>query len=353
MKELHLESMLPVVQGYKQAVGLGIASRFSDPMGFDSINVEASYSPDSQLSAKERAHVAVDFHHGQWTVGAKWNGADFYDLFGPTKRSREGYSGYVSYDRPIVFDPPETLDFVAKVAYFGGLDRLPGFQNVTSPSSTLSTVDIGFEGSNLRASPGAVDSEAGHSWSLVAHSYGAAGEIIPSVQFQYNVGLPLPLDHSSLWLRTGAVVSEGHLTSPLSNTYLGGFGNNYVDNAMNGGAQRYRSLTSLPGFDIDALSGRRLVKTTLEWSLPPVRFESLGSPGFYINWARPEIFASFLSANPDDRLARQTAGDLGVQMDFNLQIMHRLSMLLSIGAAKGFGGGGLGKTEFMLSLQVL
>jgi hypothetical protein len=348
-----LESIIPVAEGYKNGVGLGFAAKFSDPMGFDALSVDASYSPDHGLPARERAHVAVDFHHDQWTMGAKWNGADFYDLFGPTKRSREGYSGYVNYDRPLVFSPPETLDFIARVAYFGGLDALPGFQNVASPSRNLSTVDVGWTGSNLRSSPGAVDSEAGHAWSVFAHTYGAAGDVIPSVQIQYNVGFPLPLDHSSIWVRGGAVVSEGHVTSPLSNAYLGGFGNNYVDNSLNGGAQRYRSLLSMPGFDIDALSGRNLAKAMLEWSLPPIRFEAVGTPGFYMSWIRPEVFASVLATNPDDRRLRATASDLGVQFDAKLQIMHRLPMMLSFGTARGFGGAGLGKTEFMLSLQVL
>ena len=33
--------------------------------------------------------------------------------------------------------------------------------------------------------------------------------------------------------------------------------------------------------------------------------------------------------------------------------MHRFPMMLSVGAARGFSGGGYGTTEFMLSLQVL
>jgi hypothetical protein len=33
--------------------------------------------------------------------------------------------------------------------------------------------------------------------------------------------------------------------------------------------------------------------------------------------------------------------------------MHRQPMMLSVGIAQGYGGGGLGTTEFMLSLQVL
>jgi len=33
--------------------------------------------------------------------------------------------------------------------------------------------------------------------------------------------------------------------------------------------------------------------------------------------------------------------------------MHRAPMMLSFGAARGFGAGGLGRSEFMVSLQVL
>ena len=38
-------------------------------------------------------------------LGLNWNAGDFYDLFGPTKRSREGYSGFVGYDRPLIYSP--------------------------------------------------------------------------------------------------------------------------------------------------------------------------------------------------------------------------------------------------------
>jgi hypothetical protein len=36
-----------------------------------------------------------------------------------------------------------------------------------------------------------------------------------------------------------------------------------------------------------------------------------------------------------------------------LQVMHRLPMMFSLGFARGFGGSGLGKNEVMLSFQVL
>jgi hypothetical protein len=352
-RDLSLESLIPVFEGYKNSAGLGASARFSDPLGFDWLAVDASYSPDAGLPAKERLHFAAGAHHGDWTAGVAWNGADFYDLFGPTKRSLAGYNGYVSYDRPLVFDPPQTLDFLAKVAYYGGLDTLPGFQNIVSPSKNLFSADAGFVAVDTRASPGAVDAETGHSWSIKAHAYGAAGDFIPRLTGTFDVGFPLPLDHSSIWLRSGASVSAGAHANPLANSYLGGFGNNYVDRGGHGGAQRYRDLLSMPGFNLDALPGKLLVKSMLEWCLPPLRFEALGSSAFYVSWARPELFVGALETDLNTPAYRRSAQDVGAQIDFQLHVMHRLPMMLSAGVARGFAAGGLGSSEFMLSLQVL
>ncbi|GAC1663598.1 MAG: hypothetical protein PVS2B3_17090 [Steroidobacteraceae bacterium] len=334
-------------------MGLGGAARFSDPAGFDWLSVDTSYSPDHALPSRERLHFSIEGRHKDWTAGARWNGADFYDLFGPTKRSRAGYNGYIGYDRALVFDLPRTTDFVAKVAYYGGLDSLPGFQNVASPAKNLFTAETGFVASDTRRSPGAVDDETGYRWAIKAHAYGAAGDLIPSLTGTFDVGFPLPLGHSSIWLRSGASASAGAHANPLANFYLGGFGNNYVDSGAHGGAQRYRDLLSMPGFNLDALNGKSLVKSTLEWCLPPWRFEALGSPGFYVSWARPELFVGAVETDVGTAASRRGAQDVGAQLDFQLHVMHRQPMMLSVGAARGFGGGGLGTTEFMVSLQVL
>jgi hypothetical protein len=351
--QLEFDSLIPVIKGYFDSVSLGANARFSDPIGWAWINVDTTYSPEDSLPSKERLHAMVTAHIPEWTAGAAWNRDDFYDLFGPTKRSLAGYNGYVSYDHFFIYDPPQTMDIVAKVAYYGDLVTLPGFQNVLSPTSNLLTADVGLTSVDTRRSPGAVDDETGHTWSLKAHTYSAPGEFIPSIRGTFDVGFPLPLDHSSIWLRTGAAVSAGARDNPLSNFYLGGFGNNYVDSGANGSVQRYRELPSMPGFEIDALQGKSVLKAMLEWCIPPVRFESLGSPGFYVSWARPELFATALETDLNNAAFRQQAYDVGGQLDFQLNVMHRWPMMLSIGAAEGFGGGGFAKTEYMLSLQVL
>ena len=131
-----------------------------------------------------------------------------------------------------------------------------------------------------------MDDEAGHPWTVLAHAYEADGEITPSIARQIRRRLAPALRHSSIWLRNGAGVRRAR-EDPLANAYFGGFGNNYVDN---GEPKRYRECCSMPGFEIDALNGRSFVKGMVEWNLPPIRFEALGTPGFYGSWIRPAMF---------------------------------------------------------------
>jgi hypothetical protein len=352
-QELTLDSLIPMVQGYFDSVALGVNARFRDPVGLDWIDLDTSYSPDDSLPSSQRLHAMITAHIPEWTAGAAWNRDDFYDLFGPIKRSLAGYNGYVSYDHFLIYDPPRTMDVTAKVAFYGDLVTLPGFQNVLSPTPTLFTTEVALTSVDTRRSPGAVDAETGNIWSLKAHTYSAPGEFIPSIRGAYDVGFPLPLDHSSIWLRTGAAVSAGARENPLSSFYLGSFGNNYVDSGANGSAQRYRELLSMPGFEIDSLQAKSMAKAMLEWCIPPIRFEALGSPGFYVSWARPELFVTALETDVTTAAYRHNAEDVGAQLDFQLQVMHRWPMMLSVGVARGFGGAGFSTTEFMLSLQVL
>ena len=350
VRELGFELLAPDHRGYKDSEALGLHASFSDPIGLSNASLTASYSPDDALPSEERTHASARFHRGMWDAGLNWNAGDFYDLFGPTKRSREGYSGYVEFERPIIYEPPETLNLTARVAYYGDLDALPGFQNVPSPSRKLFDGQLGLVHNNADASIGSVDDETGYTWSTLAHIYGADGESVPGVVGQFDFGFALPAGHSSIWLRSSAGGSTGNQDDPLANFFFGGFRNNYVDN---GEAKRYREVLSMPGFEIDAIGGRTFAKSMLELNLPPVRFDALGTPGFYVPWARSALFATALATNFEDGSVRRMDYNVGLQIDFKMQVMHRQPMMLSLGYAHGFADGGPDDDEYMISLKIL
>ena len=56
------------------------------------------------------------------------NSSDFYDLFGPTKRSRKGNSLKLSFGKQISHEKPINLDL--SLSGYWGLERLPNYQNI-------------------------------------------------------------------------------------------------------------------------------------------------------------------------------------------------------------------------------
>ena len=67
----------------------------------------------------------------------------------------------------------------------------------------------------------------------------------------------------------------------------------------------------------------------IEINLPPIRFERVGTPGFYLSWVRPAIFATALVTNTDSSVLRQDTYNVGTQIDLRFTIMSRLDMTLS------------------------
>ncbi|MGH8494580.1 MAG: TolB family protein [Gammaproteobacteria bacterium] len=350
VREVGLQAAYPVLEGYKDSAALGWHFNFQDRIGFDHLDATASYSPDGELASDERAHVAIDYRHNNWNAGFRYNGADFYDLFGPTKRSRKGYAYTVGYERALIYDTPRQLDFVADAAYYDGLERLPDFQNIEAAFDELLSVEAGFYYQHPRASLGHVDDEKGVLWDLVASGDHVNGETIPKLRGAFDFGFALPLRHSSIWLRNDAGFADGDRSDPFANFFFGGFGNNYVDNRE---AKRYREWYSFPGFKLNEIGGTRYAKSLLEWNLPPVRFRQVGTPGFYLSWARPALFYGALTTEPDRSRFRRTVTSFGVQIDLQFRVVHRLDMMLSAGYALGFEDGDRMGDEFMISLKVL
>jgi hypothetical protein len=349
VREIGLQSIYPVVEGYKESWALGMHANFADPVGLDRITLTASYSPDEDLDEGERLHFEGLWRHRGWRVRFQYNDADFYDLFGPTRSSRRGNSWTFGYEKALIFDTPRTLDMDLAVQLHNNLDTLPAFQDIGVTTDELVTARLSLDYAYLLNSLGNVDEEKGVRWNLNAVVSHAAGNTIPSVFGGFDVGTPFLFDHSSLWLRTGAGWSDGAAEDPYANFFFGGFGNNWIDDDE---VKRYREHFSFPGFEINQIGGRSYARAMLEWNLPPVRFSNIGTPANYLSWARAALFAGTLVLDPG-RDGSRTFGTLGAQLDLQFYVMHDQEMTLSVGYARGFEDGGDGSDEWMLSLKIL
>jgi hypothetical protein len=166
----------------------------------------------------------------------------------------------------------------------------------------------------------------------------------------FDYGIPLPIANSSVWLRTAAGASSGDRDKPVASFYFGAFGNNYVDSRA---VKRYREYGAMPGFGIDEISGQSFARELVEWNLPPVIFESVGTPAFYLNWLRPAVFVSALWTDPASRTHRNDYQSVGAQADLRFSVLHWYDMTLSVGYAVGFKGARRSGDELMISLKIL
>ena len=359
-KNLGFESIYPTLLGYKDSVSLGLKANFSDPVRLDTLSIGAAYSTDSSLPSDEKTNLSIDYKHtvisssplsGTWNFSAALNGADFYDLAGPTKHSRKGSRFTVGYSKTLMSDGPKSLSVNANVNHYMDLDSLPRYQNVPSTIDKLSMFNADIEYSNIRSSIGAVDGEKGYRWLLGTSVSHVESDTIPQFLGEFDFGFALPWKHSSIWLRNAVGGSDGDILDEFANFFFGGFGNNYVDR---GTIKRYRDFYSMPGFDLNEIFGRNFHKVMLEWNLPPVLFERVGTPGFYLTWARPSIFVNNLTTNFDNSAIREEVNSAGIQIDFRFTVLSRMKMTLSLGYAKGFGNSSiLDDDEFMASLKIL
>ena len=358
-ENLGLESIFPVVLGYKDSVSLGVKANFSDPIRLDTFGIAASYSIDNDLPTDERPNIALDYRHsvvrntplsGVWRLGARLNYADFYDLFGPTKQSRKGYRFLVGYDKTLIYDKPRKLEVSTELNHYTDIDALPRYQDVPASIDKLTSFDARLGFSHVRSSLGAVDDEKGILWNIATSINHVDRDTIPKIGGNFDFGFALPMKNSSIWFRNAAGAAFGDQTDEFANFFFGGFGNNYVDRLE---VKRYREFYAFPGFDLNAIPGRNFYRGMLEWNLPPLRFSRMGTPRFYLSYIRSAIFASSLVTNIDDSAARIDAANLGTQLDLQFTVNTRYDMTLSFGYAAGFLEGSREDDEFMVSLKIL
>ncbi len=342
-----LVTAIPVVEGYKNAVAVGVKLSVTDPIRMHRFDLTTAVTPGSEPN--ELFHGDFRYAYRDFSVRAGYNASNFYDLFGPTKTSRKGYAVRVQYEGRIVNDPPKELKYTLMAADFGGFERLPDYQNVTATFDRMQTARASLRYTNFRSSLGAVDKEKGFGWGLTSSSSLVNSTFYPRVFATLDQGFLLPVPHLSTWLRASAGYSYGDQENPFANFYFGGFGNNWVDR---GEEKQFRSYYSFPGFDLNAVGGTSFGKLVNEWIFPPLRLRRAGLPAFYLQWARISAFGGGLLINPvaGDRAAY---ADIGGQLDVRIVLFSHLKSTLSLGYAAAVDPQDEVHHEMMISLKIL
>ena len=349
LERIRPASIFPVIRGYKDYAAFGIRSQFSDPLGFDDFTLSLSYAPAPTLKNDEKLHAELTYNHWPWKVSAAYNRADFYDLFGPTKVSRKGYYLGLQYEHYFINEKPEIFKFTVQAFGFGGLEKLPNYQNISTSAKKLLIFKTVWDYSYLLRSLGAVEYEKGRQWRLTL-SVNYSRKWFPSIHTELDYGFLLPLNHSSIWFRGFAGFAFGRRNEPFANFYFGGFGNNWIDHRQ---VNRYREFYSFPGVNLNAVGGANYAKLLSEWDLPPLRFRRFGIPSFYFTWLRLAFFSGGIVTDADYKANRRALLDTGLQINWRVVMLSHLNVTLSFGWARAYEKHQRPNDEIMISLKIL
>jgi len=347
-KNIHLLGAYPIVEGYKDHLATGYHFKWQDALGFNSFSLDASYSIQDDLSEDEKIHLRGKYSYQSLTLRADYNKADFYDLFGPTKISRKGYSYGFGYKKNLLNDKPRTMELTFDFDGYGGLEILPDFQNVSAGYDEMFQASTAWNYGFVQKSLGAVDGEKGYEFSTRLSSSYVNKEFYPYTLSSVDFGVPFAFQHSSIWLRSSAGYNFSDLPNSFANFYFGGFGNNWIDHQDE---KRYRQHYSFPGLGINDADGKNFAKSMLELNLPPLRFSQFGVPAFYARWLRPAVFGSILSTDVIDS-ELELYYNVGMQCDIRFISMSLLKTTFSFGFAAAWDDDFNRSEELMVSLKL-
>jgi hypothetical protein len=344
-------SLYPIADRFKVSSAAGLRLNFMDPLWQNSLDMAATYSPVGDIGDDERLHLRFKYENWRWIVDGSYNRADFYDFFGPTKTSRKGYSFGIQFKGYPITDAPQSLEYNIHASHYGGLERMPDYQNIAASYDQFQTGGASLRYRNVRGTIGAVEAEKGLLWSLNSDNSLVLETFYPRFYGTFDYGLLLPLDHSSLWLRAAAGYSPGKREQSFANFYFGGFGNNWIDHASS--VNRYREYYSFPGVELNAIAGTNFGKALLEWTLPPLRFKKIGIAALYANWLRLALFSSGVVTDMESDAYRSTIVNAGAQLNLKIILFSSLESTFSVGFAQAMQEEAAPSRETMISLKIL
>jgi len=266
---------------------IGYTFKFQDPMMLSSLTVKLGTSPWSNNDWENRFHFDAKWDLMFWHFAASWNHTDFYDLFGPMRTSRKGYSLQAGYTHINKLLPPLDRKWGFRLSAYGLMDELPLAQDVPISGDVRSMQALTAFASirKTRKSLGGVRDEQGWEFGTYNYMFLAGGRLYPTVTATANGGILLPvLRNTALWLRNTAGYNFTDDGSAFSYTYFGGFQSNWVDSSVQYRNDDIWNWNSMPGAQIDQISARGFLRSSLQLDIQPIRFRNLGALCIYPTW---------------------------------------------------------------------
>ncbi|MDZ4204517.1 MAG: hypothetical protein U1C46_06835 [Bacteroidales bacterium] len=349
--EMFLANAWPDISGYKNTVVAGYRMLWRDAMALSQIDLFLGTSPWSHYQDRQKLHARLEWNYWNWKLISYLNKTDFYDLFGPTKNSRAGYSIGISHEKTFSLKDPFKWSYNFGIYTFGDLEVLPQHQNIESPIRNFQAATAGFKMSKLRRTLGGIDDEKGFKWLVAATAYYADRTFYPSVISNQEAGFLVPgIRNTSFWIRNSAGHSYGDRGLALSYFYLGGFRNNYVDWQE---ARRYRSNLAFPGAEIDEIKAYNFVRTMTELNMKPIRTRDVGTTWLYPTYIYTSVFGTHLLTDVLGSGLTRNIFNLGFQADIEVVMFSYMKTTWSVGYAGLFEHRKFPKGQLMLSLKLL
>lgn len=351
ISQMRLANAYPDIAGFKKTAVIGYRFNWRDPMGVSNIDLFLATSPWSNYNEKQKIHLTFDWTYFNWHLNADYNKTHFYDLFGPTLRSRSGYTLGINYKKENAQKMPFKSFYNFGISTYGDLAVLPGYQNIASPIRNMQVVNGSYGLSKLRKTLGAVVDEKGYSWDINSSGSLAKGEFYPSMISNQAIGFLVPaMRNTSFWIRNSVGQSMGNRQSSLSYFYFGGFRNNYIDWQP---SEQYRQALAFPGAEIDEISAYNYLKTMGELNLKPIRLRNVGASWLYPTFVKSSVFTTHMMTNFDKQTETSHLFNAGAQVDIQLVLFSYLKTTWSFGYARKYENHKKEKEQFMISLKLL
>jgi len=348
---MKLTGAYPDIAGFKNTIAAGYRLNFRDPVGISNLDLFLGTSAWSENPADQKIHAQLRWRYWLWELNAAYNKTDFYDLFGPTKRSRAGYSAGINYNRNNSLRKPLVYEYGFSLNTFGNLEVLPSYQNISAPIKNLHAASGHIGVSKLRRTLGAVENETGFSWDLNAGMILAQKKWYPSLESEQTIGFLVPgFRNTSFWIRNSIGQSFGDRSSALSHFYFGGFRNNYVDWQP---SEQYRKTMAFPGVEIDNIKAYNYMKTMGELNLKPIRLRNVGTGWLYPTFIKSALFTTHLITDPGQKDITRNIFNFGGQVDLQLVLFSYLKTTWSAGFAHKVEKNTPGENQVMFSVKLL